>query len=235
MPCARIAWQALEEWLGGVEEALPPSVVSRNQLLPIKDAIHQAHYPRGLDSWEEARRRLAFDELFTLQLAVLSRRRNRTNDVEGLPIPINREVFRGFFGSLPFSLTGAQRRCVREVLEDLKQGTPPMNRLLQGEVGSGKTVVALSAALAVASAGFQSAIMVPTEVLAEQHFQTVSRLLGGLARPVQEDYLVTVYLESWADRCRWACSPEAPEGRRGGSWSKWPWTATWTSSSGPRR
>ena len=192
----RIAWQALEEWLGGVEEALPPSVISRNQLLPIKDAVHEAHYPRGLDSWEEARRRLAFDELFTLQLAVLSRRRNRTNDVEGLPIPINREVFRGFFGSLPFSLTGAQRRCVREVLEDLEQGTPPMNRLLQGEVGSGKTVVALSAALAAASAGFQSAIMVPTEVLAEQHFQTVSRLLGGLARPVQEDYLVTVYLES---------------------------------------
>ncbi len=194
----RIAWQALDEWLGGVEESLPQDLMSRANLLPIKDAIHQAHYPGDLEKWEEARRRLAFDELFTLQLAVLARRKNRTNDVDGVPIPINREVFKGFFGSLPFSLTGAQRRCVREVLTDLKQGTPPMNRLLQGEVGSGKTVVALAGALAVASAGSQSAIMVPTEVLAEQHFQTVSRLLGGLASPVQEDYLVTVYLESLA-------------------------------------
>ena len=194
----RIAWQALDEWLGGVEESLPQDLMSRANLLPIKDAIHQAHYPGDLEEWEEARRRLAFDELFTLQLAVLTRRKNRISDVDGVPIPINREVFKGFFGSLPFSLTGAQRRCVREVLTDLKQGTPPMNRLLQGEVGSGKTVVALAGALAVASAGSQSAIMVPTEVLAEQHFQTVSRLLGGLARPVQEDYLVTVYLESLA-------------------------------------
>ena len=192
----RIARQALDEWLGGVEESLPGEVISRAALAPIRDAVYEAHYPDSLDSWEEARRRLAFDELFTLQLAVLSRRRNRTNDVEGVPVPIIREVFKGFFGSLPFTLTSAQRRCVRDIFEDLKRGTPPMNRLLQGEVGSGKTVVALAAGLAVASAGFQSAIMVPTEVLAEQHYQTVSRLLGGLARPVQEDYLVTVYLES---------------------------------------
>ena len=192
----RITWQALQEWLGGVEEPLPEVVLSRAGLPPIQDAIINAHYPDSPDSWENARRRLAFDELFTLQLAVLSRKRHRSVDVEGVPIPANREVFRGFFGSLPFPLTGAQRRCIREILEDLKRGTPPMNRLLQGEVGSGKTVVALAASLAAAAAGHQAAIMVPTEVLAEQHFETISRLLGGLARPVEQDFLVTVYLES---------------------------------------
>ena len=192
----RITWQALQEWLGGVEEPLPEEILSRASLPTVGDAIISAHYPDSPDSWENARRRLAFDELFTLQLAVLSRKRYRSVDVEGVPIPATLEVFRGFFGSLPFSLTGAQRRSIREILEDLKRGTPPMNRLLQGEVGSGKTVVALAAALAAAAAGFQAAIMVPTEVLAEQHFETISRLLGGLARPVEQDFLVTVYLES---------------------------------------
>ena len=191
-----ITWQALQEWLGGMEEPLPQEMLSRVNLMPIQDAIMQSHYPDGPEWSEIARRRLAFDELFTLQLAVLSSRRNRSVDVEGVPITANREVFQGFFGSLPFSLTRAQRKCIREILTDLQRGTPPMNRLLQGEVGSGKTVVALAAVLAVAAAGFQGAIMAPTEVLAEQHFQTISRLLSGLARPVEQDFLVTVHLES---------------------------------------
>ena len=101
-----------------------------------------------------------------------------------------------FIASLPFPLTGAQLRSIAEILEDLKRGTPPMNRLLQGEVGSGKTVVVLVALLAAAAAGYQGAIMVPTEVLAEQHFDTVCRLLSGMARPLQEDNLVTAYLDS---------------------------------------
>jgi ATP-dependent DNA helicase RecG len=93
-------------------------------------------------------------------------------------------------------LTGAQRRCVDEILADLKRGSPPMNRLLQGEVGSGKTVVVLAALMTAAAAGYQGAIMVPTEVLAEQHFRTISGLLGGLARPVQDGNRVTAYLEA---------------------------------------
>jgi ATP-dependent DNA helicase RecG len=170
-------------------------MLARARLAPLSQAIRQAHYPDDLPAWEAARRRLAFDELLTLQLAVLARRRRQTRGVEGVAIEADPRVVEGFLKSLPFDLTVAQRRCLDEVLADLRRGTPPMNRLLQGEVGSGKTVVVLAALLAVAAAGHQGAIMVPTEVLAEQHFQTVSRLLGGLARPLQKDHLFTVYLE----------------------------------------
>ena len=192
----RITWQAIQEWLGGVDELLPEELLDRAELIPLRQAIQQAHYPVDSDQWEAARHRLAFDELFTLQLAVLGRRRHQRQDVHGLPIKSQPGVIEGFLSSLPFQLTSAQTRCVQEIRSDMERGTPPMNRLLQGEVGSGKTVVALAALLEVAAAGFQGAVMVPTEVLAEQHFQTVSRLLHGMARPVQSDHLVSVYLES---------------------------------------
>ena len=192
----RLLWQGLQEWLVGVEEFLPDEVLSQCHLMPLQQAVMQAHYPDNMASWEEARRRLAFDELFTLQLAVLARRQHQANEVKGISVQIDSQILAGFYDSLPFTLTEAQRRCVDQILSDLEKGTPPMNRLLQGEVGSGKTVVALAALLAVAADGYQGAVMVPTEVLAEQHFQTVVRLLAGLARPVQEENLVSVYLES---------------------------------------
>ena len=192
----RLSWQGLQEWLAGVDEFLPEDVLSQNHLMPLQQAVMQAHYPDDMAAWEEARRRLAFDELFTLQLAVLARRHHQASEVKGVAVQVDSQILSGFYDSLPFSLTAAQRRCVDQILGDLERGTPPMNRLLQGEVGSGKTVVALAALLAVAADGYQGAIMVPTEVLAEQHFQTVVRLLAGLARPVQEDNLISIYLES---------------------------------------
>ena len=194
----RLAWQALQEWLGGVEELLPQDLLERVGLMPLQKAIQQAHYPDDADSWAGARRRLAFDELVTLQLAVLSRRDEQQHDINGVAIHADKQVMDGFYDSLPFDLTGAQKRCLGEIFGDMEKGTPPMNRLLQGEVGSGKTVVALAALLAVAAAGYQGALMVPTEVLAEQHFQTITKLLGGLANPVREDNLVTVYVEPLA-------------------------------------
>ena len=194
----RIVWQALQEWLGGVDELLTDELLARAGLMPLADAIQQAHYPEDQDQWEAARRRLAFDELFTIQLAVLERKQSQNRSVQGIAIGSQPEVAEGFLSSLPFQLTGAQKRCVEQIDGDLEQGTPPMNRLLQGEVGSGKTVVALAALLKTAAAGYQGAVMAPTEVLAEQHFQTVSRLLGGMARPVQSDYLLSVYLDSLA-------------------------------------
>ena len=192
----RFSWQALQEWLGGVDEFLPQDLLKRTGLMPLREAIQQAHYPDGTGDWEAARRRLAFDELFTLQLAVLGRRQHLRQDISGAPIAAQPEVLKGFIAALPFQFTGAQQRCLQEIMSDLDRGTPPMNRLLQGEVGSGKTVVALAALLVVAAAGYQGAVMVPTEVLAEQHFQTVSRLLSGMARPVQSDHMVSVYLET---------------------------------------
>ena len=192
----RITWQAIQEWLGGVDEILPEELKAHTEFLPLREAIQQAHYPDDLVQWEAARRRLAFDELFILQLAVLRRRQHQKQDVRGVPIGPQPGIVESFLSSLPFQLTGAQKRCIQEITSDMERGTPPMNRLLQGEVGSGKTVVALAALLKVAAAGFQGAVMVPTEVLAEQHFQTVSSLLHGMARPVQSDHLVSVYLES---------------------------------------
>ena len=190
-----IVWQALENWAPLVEEFLPEDIRLRAGLAPISEAIFQAHYPEDFPSQAAARKRLAFDELLLLQMAVLIRRRNWQDNVEGIPLRADSAVMGSFISSLPFDLTTAQERCLGEVLEDLKRGTPPMNRLLEGEVGSGKTVVALAALLAAVTSGHQGSIMVPTEVLAEQHFATVSRLLGSLASPVRGDNLITVYLD----------------------------------------
>ena len=192
----RIIWQALQDWLEGIEEVLPRQILDRAKLMPLKQAIAQAHYPDSEASWAEARRRLAFDELLTLQVAVLSRKHRQSLESGGIRVQPKPQVLKGFLDSLPFEITDAQRRSIGEIARDLEQGSRPMNRLLQGEVGSGKTVVALAALLMVAADGYQGALMVPTEVLAEQHFQTVVRLLGGLASPVNEENQITVYLES---------------------------------------
>ena len=191
----RLTWQAVQNWLGGLEEALPDEILTRTGLMPLMDAVYQGHYPKDMETWELARRRLAFDELFTLQLAVLTRRRMQHDNVKGIEIDAPANVIDAFYDRLPFPLTNAQRRCINEIEADMRRGTPPMSRLLQGEVGSGKTVVALSALLSVAAAGYQGAMMVPTEVLAEQHFQSIGNLLSGLARPVQEPHLISIYLE----------------------------------------
>ena len=190
-----IVWQALEHWGTRVEEFLPEDVRREAGLMGLPDAVMEMHYPEDLESLEQARRRLAFDELFLLQIAVLTRRRNWRDGVEGLPLGQDQTVVNSFLASLPFELTAAQKRCVEDVMGDMVRGTPPMNRLLQGEVGSGKTVVALAALLAAATGGYQASIMVPTEVLAEQHFATVSSLLGGLSSPVREENLLSVYVD----------------------------------------
>ncbi len=191
-----LTWQVLQDFLRELGETSPEDMLFRTSLLSLPTALLQAHYPNSLQSRDQARRRLAFDELLTLQLSVLSRRQKEVGLLEGVGIEARPELLQGFLSDLPFSLTGAQRRCLDEILGDMAQGTPPMNRLLQGEVGSGKTVVVLIALLASISRGYQGAIMVPTEVLAEQHFQTVTRLLGGLADTTQSENLLTVYLEA---------------------------------------
>ena len=189
-----IVWQALQR-APTMEEHLPKETLERTRLMPLTEAIMQAHYPDNLASLGAARRRLAFDEFFLIQMAVLIRRKVWQEAVEGVPVQADPKVLESFITSLPFSLTGAQERCLKEALVDMERGTPPMNRLLQGEVGSGKTVVALAALLAAVASGHQGSIMVPTEVLADQHFSTVSMLLGGLTGPVREKNLITVHVD----------------------------------------
>ena len=202
-----IVWEALDRWSPLLEEFLPEELRERagrvlglpKGLMSLPQAIMQAHYPEDPSRLEEARKRLAFDELLLLQMAVLMRRRDWQDSLEGIPVRADPKVLESFTASMPFRLTDAQERCLGEIIGDLARGTPPMNRLLQGEVGSGKTVVALAALLATVASGRQGSIMVPTEVLAEQHFATVSRLLAGLAIPVREENHITVYLDPLPD------------------------------------
>ena len=200
----RAVREALARCADALPDALPVDVRERNGFPSLRQALWRAHYPETPEQYEAARRRLAFEELFLIQLGVLTRRKKLESEAQSVPLTPPPGFLASFFGALPFTLTAAQERVLREVLSDLSKTQKPMSRLLQGEVGSGKTVVALAALLTAAACGYQGAIMAPTEVLAEQHFLTVGRLLEKLARPFSgrarptssEDYLA-VYLDPY--------------------------------------
>ncbi len=173
-----IVREALDGVKGGVPDPLPDAVREDVGLLTLGEAIEQAHYPDSEDAKEQARRRLAFDEFLAIQLRV-GMERNYTSSREGIVLPSFPPVVESFIRSLPFELTAGQRTALEEAMEDLSSGGRPMNRVLQGDVGSGKTVVAVALLLAAVAGGYQGAMMAPTEVLAEQHFLNVRRLLGG--------------------------------------------------------
>ncbi len=160
-----------------LRDHLPAAVLKRNDLISLNAAIRRVHYPASLDQVADARERLAFDDLLLLQIRALIQRR-RMNRLKSVSIPFDQELIRNFIGSLPFELTRDQKVAAWEILKDV-QKPYPMNRLMQGDVGSGKTVVAVIAALQVAKAGWQTVFLVPTEVLARQHFHTISILLQG--------------------------------------------------------
>lgn len=184
--------KTLDIWVGGLPDYLPSSIRERNKLLGLSNALVQAHYPDDDDSKDEARRRLAFDELFLMQLRVLARKQEWQEGQEAVELPRDPALVNKFVQSLPFSLTGAQVRALDQVLTGL-EGPQPMSRLLQGEVGSGKTVVAAGALLAAVAQGYQGAIMVPTEILAEQHFRTICGLLGAVPDTVWGDESIQVF------------------------------------------
>ena len=190
----RLVKQALDACVSQVPEFLPQDLIHRTGLVGLQNAVAQAHYPDSLSDWKAARRRLAFDELFLLQLAVLHRKREWQEEGQGIPLKVDPAPLNTFLGSLPFSLTASQSSVLNEILEDLKKNTP-MSRLLQGDVGSGKTVVAAAALLVAAFNGHQGALMVPTEILAEQHFLTVSRLLSGASQALREEHITSVRLD----------------------------------------
>lgn len=156
-------------------ETLPQDIVDDEKLLSRSNAVLGMHFPKTREDVERARERLAYEELLQLLLAAqLNKQANAK--LEGWHIPFDQKVVGEFVKQLPFDLTGAQRRAAWEIIQDFERKTP-MNRLLQGDVGSGKTVVAGLAARQAAHAGFQSALMAPTEILAGQHAETLSRLL----------------------------------------------------------
>lgn len=178
----------VDQWAGQVEDFLSPGLKERCNLLELPRAISEAHYPEDEAIKARARVRLAFDELFLLQLGVLSKKRNWQESQPGSPFSLKASVLEAFLESLPFALTAAQDKVLKELLADLEK-PQPMSRLLQGEVGSGKTVVAMAVLLMAAANGYQGAFMAPTEILAEQHFTTICQLLSGVGHQEEgEDY-----------------------------------------------
>ena len=159
-------------------ETLPADIVAEAQLMERGEAVKQMHFPSDRATLAEAKRRLAFEELFSLILAARMNR-NSNQKLRGFNIAFDQEKIKRFVDQLPFQLTPVQRRSAWEILQDFA-GPAPMNRLLQGDVGSGKTVVAALAAYQAAIDGYQTAIMVPTEVLATQHAATLDNLLAPM-------------------------------------------------------
>ena len=158
-------------------DPLPQNLMGGGDFMPWSDAIKQIHFPESEEFAASARKRFAFEELFFIQLAVL-RERVRLNNEKALAIKFDAELVKEFVKSLPFTLTQAQRETTYRILKDMEKSRP-MNRLLQGDVGSGKTIVAMIAALSAARAGAQTAIMVPTEILAQQHYASFTKMLAG--------------------------------------------------------
>jgi ATP-dependent DNA helicase RecG len=169
----------------GIADPVPPDVLGRHQLIDRQQALFAIHAPETMAEKEEARRRLAFDELLRVQLVLVLRKQALERDAKGIRHDVSGELVARFHDRLPFTLTDDQRSVIGEIERDLA-GPHPMHRLLQGDVGSGKTVVAVSALLTAVQGGHQGAFMAPTEVLAEQHAATVMAMLEGVTVPAPE-------------------------------------------------
>jgi ATP-dependent DNA helicase RecG len=176
--------QVVEYWAPRVVDALPESTRSSAHVMPLAEALLQVHFPDSQEKLRAARERLAFDEIFYLQMGVLRQKRD-WKSVEAKRFPVADEWLETRLKSLPYTLTNAQQNALKDIRSDLDSGKP-MNRLLQGDVGSGKTVVAALAAGIIASNEAQAAIMAPTSILAEQHYRNFTRLLTGESGFLQE-------------------------------------------------
>jgi ATP-dependent DNA helicase RecG len=177
---------ALDECLDEVCETLPESIISRNRLSPLKKALHKLHLPTAIDEAQAARNRLVYDEFFFFELT-LAQRRNKLTNRQGISFQEKGNLTQRFLEKLPFTFTRGQKDALQEILADMKR-SQPMNRLLQGDVGSGKTVVALYAILVAIENGYQAVLMAPTEILAEQHYIVLDAMLADVG---VKPYLLT--------------------------------------------
>lgn len=173
--------QALLPYLkSGIPETLPAYVLKKYALMNLTEALINIHFPKNTTSLNKARQRLKFEELFYVQLNILQQTKWREQNLLGFPMKRVGHFFHTFYNHhLPFELTGAQKRVIKEIHEDVSSGKQ-MNRLLQGDVGSGKTLVALMALLIAIDNGYQGCLMAPTEILANQHYETLKSLVGDL-------------------------------------------------------
>jgi ATP-dependent DNA helicase RecG len=173
----RILSQAVQKYGNQIPETLPEYLVKRYRLMSRRDAYQQMHFPESTEKLHQVARRFKYEELFYLQLLMALRKYFYYSPVVGLHINVAENLLEASMQSLPFTLTGAQKRVLREIQNDLQSGHP-MSRLVQGDVGSGKTVVALVGMQMAISAGYQAALMAPTEILAQQHYFNIRNLLN---------------------------------------------------------
>jgi ATP-dependent DNA helicase RecG len=210
----RIIHNAVETYLDSLEETLPEKIIKENSLPPLKDSVLNYHFPSSPEHLETAKKRFRFEELFYLELLIALRKKNHETKLTGHGMSISQQTARlinDFLSTLPFSLTKAQLKVLTEIKNDM-MSPKPMNRLLQGDVGSGKTIVALIAMLIAIDNGFQAALMAPTEILADQHAKNISNymkklkeitgreikvslLLGGQKKSVREKNLQDIELK----------------------------------------
>ncbi len=181
----RIIHQAVHEYSSSLPESLPEFILSENGLLGISNTIEQMHFPQDYDSLNTAKYRMKFEELFFFECIVAKRKQFLVERKKEFSFKIKPEPIKKFINMLPFNLTGAQLNVLGEIKKDLT-GSKPMNRLLQGDVGSGKTIVALISMMIVAENNYQSVLMAPTEILADQHFKNITQLLKGFGIVVVE-------------------------------------------------
>ncbi len=175
----RVIKRCLDEDLEYIEDFLPKDILERNSLLPLKQAVQNYHFPESLETIAPAKRRLVFDEFFMLQLALAFRRSRIKTNRNGIAFKAEGRLKDKFKKLLPFELTASQKKVIEEIETDMGRKSP-MNRLLQGDVGSGKTIVSIWAAVVCLQNGYQAALMAPTEILARQHYLTLCRFLGAL-------------------------------------------------------
>lgn len=168
----------LKQSMDGIIETLPDYLLKDKKLLPLRASLQNIHFPTNLKVLAQAQMRLKFEELFFLQLSLLKQKSMRERSTKGFLMPRVGNYFNACFKNIPFELTNAQKRVIKEIRADLISGRQ-MNRLLQGDVGSGKTMVAILCALIAADNGYQSCIMAPTEVLANQHYNSVFKIIEG--------------------------------------------------------
>lgn len=168
--------RALNEPELNLKDFLPDEILQKHNLNNLKSALKYVHFPQNLEEAEEGRKRLAFNELLKLQLKSLHRKMDWKKNKLRNKLTIDKEVINKFVKSLPFKLTNSQEKAISEILSDLTKNVP-MNRLLEGDVGSGKTAVAAIAAFAVFANGYQTVIMAPTQILAQQHYETLNKML----------------------------------------------------------
>ncbi|NWF87842.1 MAG: ATP-dependent DNA helicase RecG [Ignavibacteriaceae bacterium] len=175
----KIIYYSVENYIEYLSETLPESILKQYQLPGIIDAVKNFHFPESNNDLISAVRRFKYEEAFYLELLVALRKKNYQTKLDGFPLNIKTKLISNFLKTLPFKLTNSQLEVLSEIKNDLMSNTP-MNRLLQGDVGSGKTIVALISMLIAVDNGYQAALMVPTEILADQHAKTISQMMAKL-------------------------------------------------------